>query len=65
LPTGPPGPQARFSSSGVALPLEKQRACVYRLGQRKLVLQLRSGRLVVRDQGKLVDFLEYLAKAPL
>ena len=57
--------KARFEQSGVSLPLEKHAGCVYRLGQRKLSLNIRNNRLMVRVGGGFCDFLEYLSKASL
>ena len=37
----------RFRQSGVALPLEKHAGTVYRLGAKKLALNIRSSRLMV------------------
>ena len=55
----------RFRQSGVALPLEKHSGCVYRLGAKKLSLNLRNSRLMVRVGGGYADFLEYLSKASI
>mmetsp|Transcript_24326 Transcript_24326/g.55366 ORF Transcript_24326/g.55366 Transcript_24326/m.55366 type:complete len:260 (+) Transcript_24326:439-1218(+) len=55
----------RFKQSGVNLPLEKHSGCVYRLGSRKLSLNIRNARLMVRVGGGYCDFLEYLSKATL
>lgn len=55
----------RFKQSGVVLPLEKHSGCVYRLGARKLSLNIRNSRLMVRVGGGYCDFLEYLSKAAL
>ena len=55
----------RFRQSGVALPLEKHSGCVYRLGAKKLSLNLRNSRLMVRVGGGYADFLEDLSKASI
>ncbi|KAL1528244.1 hypothetical protein AB1Y20_009602 [Prymnesium parvum] len=55
----------RFKQSGVTLPLEKTSGCVYRLGSRKLALNIRNNRLMVRVGNGYCDFLEYLSKATL
>ena len=55
----------RFKQSGVTLPLEKHAGCVYRLGSRKLSLNIRNARLMVLVGCGYCDFLEYLSKATL
>lgn len=55
----------RFRQSGVTLPLEKHSGTVYRLGAKKLTLNIRSSRLMVRVGGGYCDFLEYLSKASI
>jgi len=57
--------KSRFEESGVSLPLDKHTGCVYRLGNRKLSLNIRNSRLMVRVGGGFCDFLEYLSKATL
>ena len=53
----------RFSDNGVNLPFSKEKDCIYKLGTRRVMLNVIGNKLMVRMGGGFVDFLEFLETA--
>eukprot|EP00698_Gefionella_okellyi_P020221 TRINITY_DN6324_c0_g1_i1.p1 TRINITY_DN6324_c0_g1~~TRINITY_DN6324_c0_g1_i1.p1 ORF type:complete len:485 (-),score=145.02 TRINITY_DN6324_c0_g1_i1:344-1798(-) len=56
--------KARFNDAGIPLPLEKMGPCQYKLNKQTLMMNVLSGKLVVRIGGGFEDFTHFLERTP-